>query len=148
MTRRPQFTRLAALAPDPREALLREAIDRCQHEARRPLRLHLIAQQLRDALDEAKLHGVSDQSLLAVGHACAEAAALTVYTGTGVPADALGAVLALEAEAEGAANRDTALLIDAPVPARKRAAFWSLGRHSHAIDRARRVLARELKAAR
>ena len=95
-------------------------------------------------LDELKLYGVPDEQILAVGDALRDAAYATVYAGNAAPAESLGEVLAMEAVAEGEANRDTAKLLDAPhCPSRRRTLLQSISYHISAADRARRVLLRD-----
>jgi hypothetical protein len=106
-------------------------------------------EHLVSLLDEMVLHSVPAEQILAVGDAFRDAAYNTVYVGTGVPSEPVGEVLALEAIAEGEANRDTAKLIDAPhCPTRRMAAVRSLSWHGTMIERAKRVLLRDLSGAR
>ena len=96
-------------------------------------------------LDEMTLHGVPHDQIIAVGEAMREAALATVYTGNQVPVESAGEVFAMEAVVEGEANRDVAKLIDAPrCPSRKQAALRSITRHMTWLDRAKRVLLRDL----
>jgi len=95
-------------------------------------------------IDEMRLYA-SDEELLAFIEKLAEAGRQRVYVGNGVPTETLGEVLAMEGVAEADANRDTAKLIDEPKsPGRLKALFNSLTFHQARIDRARRVLAREM----
>ena len=99
-------------------------------------------------IDESILYGVSDTDTLRFVEAVAEAGRQRVYTGTGAPSESVGEALALEAVAEGEANRDTAKLLDAPkCPSRLRALWNSLTFHQTRLDHARRVVAREMQGA-
>lgn len=93
-------------------------------------------------IDEAILYGVSDADVLRFVEAVAEAGRQRVYVGTSAPAESVGEALALEAMAEGEANRDTA-----KCPSRLRALWNSLTFHQTRLDHARRVVAREMGAA-
>jgi hypothetical protein len=96
-------------------------------------------------LDELQLHGASVDDFLRVGDVMRDAVYKTVYVGTGVPTESAGEALALEAIAEGEANRDVARLIDAPhCEQRQRAAVRSLSWHETMIGHAKRVLQRNL----
>jgi hypothetical protein len=96
-------------------------------------------------IDEARMAGTSDTEILAFCEAVAEAGRQRIYVGTGIPSESLGEALALEAVAEGDANRDTAKLLDGPkCPSRLRQVWNSLTFHQARIDHARRVIAREM----
>lgn len=143
------FSRLRSLGPDPRVLAIQEAVRACDAAGR--ARGHVMRGEARwpehyvALLNEFDLHGVPAEQIVAVGEAMREAALSTVYVGNAAPSESLGEVLALEAVAEGEANRDTAKLIDAPMcPSRKQALVRSFRFQMARIDRAVRVLLRDL----
>jgi len=147
-----QFARMTSLAGDPRVRAIQEAVAACDAAGRR--RLHVAngeyawPRNVVALLDEMQLNGVPDAQILMVGDMLRDAAYHTVYRGTGVPKESLGEALAVEAIAEGEANRDAARLIDRPHDASlKRATVKSLSWHASMIERAKRVLMRDLGGA-
>lgn len=144
-----RYSRLRDLGGDQRVNAIREAIRKCSAGGR--ARGHLMngdtkwPEQYVAALDD--LAGSAPEELIGVGDAMREAAFATALAGSRVPAESPGEVLALEAIAEGEANRDVAKLIDAPhCESRKRAAVRSLSWHATMIERAKRVLLRDLSS--
>jgi flavin-dependent dehydrogenase len=147
-----KYNRLRSLADDARVLCIQAAVAACDAAGRR--RLHVAngeyawPKNFVALLDEMRLNSVPDEQLLLVGDAMRDAAYSTVYVGTGIPTEMAGAAAAAESIAEGEANRDTALLIDAPhCPSRKRAAVRSISWHIVALERLKRVLHRDLTAA-
>lgn len=148
-----KYARIRSLADDSRVLGIQAAVAACDAAGRR--RLHISngeyawPRNFVALLDEMRLNSVPDEQILLVGDAMRDAAYATVYVGNGVPTEPAGAAAAAEAIAEGEANRDTALLIDAPHDAaRKRAAVKSIAWHIVALERLKRVLHRDLSVAR
>jgi hypothetical protein len=140
---------MVSLAPDLRVEGIQAAVAACDAAGRR--RLHLAngeyawPRNLVALLDEMKVHGVPDAQILAVGDALRDAAYKTVYVGTGEPTATAGEAFALEAVAEGEANRDVARLIDAPHDEHLlRQAVRSLSWHETMLGHAKRVLLRNI----
>ena len=141
--------RLLAALPDPGVEMIEAAARRCRAAGHR--RANLIAGRYQwprhylAGVDEMLLASVPGVEILAYIEAIAEAGRQRIYVGTGVPQESVGEALALEAIAEGEANRDTGKLIDAPKSASRLRALWnSLTFHQARIDHARRVIAREI----
>jgi hypothetical protein len=139
---------LAALRDEGVETILSSArrMDACGNRranliaGRNPWPIQFLAQ-----IDEAALSGVPREDVLRFIDDVRDAARMRVLAGNAAPKESVGEVLALEAIAEGEANRDAAKLIDAPHdPMRKRSLFRSLAHHANLIDLAKRVLAREI----
>lgn len=141
--------RLLMALRDPGVEMIENAARQCHAAGHR--RANLIAGRMMwprhylAVVDEAILYSVPSTEVLAFIEAVAEAARQRVYQGTGIPQESVGEALALEAVAEGDANRDTAKLVDGPrCPSRLRALWNSLTFHQARIDHARRVIAREM----
>jgi hypothetical protein len=136
--------RLLAAMRDPRVDAIEAAFRACDAAGHRREQLingryawprHYVA-----ILDELKLHRVPAEQIMAIGDAMRDAA---YQAADALPTESVGEVFALEAVAEGEANRDTAHLIDAPhCPSRRRAAVRSLTYHGAMLERAKRVLLR------
>lgn len=150
--RRREFTRLASLGPDPRVDAIRRAVGACTSRSRSRLKEHVRdgdyvwPERFVQALDELTLDGATPDELVALGEAFADAARRTAFSGNAAPQDPIGTVLAAESIAEGEANRDAALLLDAPHSlGRLHQALHSATRHIAKLQRWRLVLHREIR---
>lgn len=138
--------RLLAALKDPRVEAIEAAVRACDAAGNRREQLingrYVWPRYYVAILDELRLYGVPAEQIAAVGDAMRDAAYETALS---QPTESTGELLALEAIAEGEANRDTAKLIDAPqCPQRKRTLLQSLGFHISRAERVRRGLLRDL----